>query len=78
MASKTQFHAIQFVWGCIAVDETNRIDSQPRAHAGTFVFSTTSDDGVRLWVGGRLLIDHWTQHAATTNTASMSLVSGTK
>ena len=27
-------------------------------------FSTTSDDGVRLWIGGELVIDHWTDHAS--------------
>ncbi len=30
---------------------------------GRFTFITESDDGVRLWVDGRLLIDNWTDHA---------------
>lgn len=30
---------------------------------GRFTFITESDDGVRLWVEGRLLIDNWTDHA---------------
>lgn len=30
---------------------------------GKFTFITESDDGVRLWVDGRLLIDNWTDHA---------------
>ena len=30
----------------------------------TYVFSATADDGVRLWVGGRLLIDQWRDQAA--------------
>lgn len=30
---------------------------------GRFTFITESDDGVRLWVNGRLLIDNWTDHA---------------
>ncbi|HYG73448.1 MAG TPA: protein kinase, partial [Planctomycetota bacterium] len=29
------------------------------AHSEVYTFSTTSDDGVRLWVDDRLLIDHW-------------------
>ena len=32
---------------------------------GRFTFYTESDDGVRLWVDGRLLIDNWTDHAPT-------------
>lgn len=32
---------------------------------GRFTFFTESDDGVRLWVDGRLLIDNWTDHAPT-------------
>ncbi len=30
---------------------------------GKFTFITESDDGVRLWVDGKLLIDNWTDHA---------------
>jgi hypothetical protein len=36
---------------------------------GDFVFSTNSDDGVRLWVDGRLLIDNWTHHGDTLNSS---------
>lgn len=32
---------------------------------GKFTFITESDDGVRLWVDGKLLIDNWTDHAPT-------------
>ncbi|KAF0174939.1 MAG: hypothetical protein FD161_3481 [Limisphaerales bacterium] len=32
---------------------------------GRFTFITESDDGVRLWVDGRLLIDNWSDHAPT-------------
>jgi len=42
----------------------------------TFQFITTSDDGVRLWLDGRLLIDNWTDHSATDNTASVDLIAG--
>ncbi len=34
--------------------------------AGTYRFTTTADDGVRLWVNGHLLIDQWKQQAAAT------------
>ncbi|RPJ39694.1 MAG: hypothetical protein EHM35_01715 [Planctomycetaceae bacterium] len=32
------------------------------AISDTFTFITTSDDGVRLWLDGKLLIDNWTGH----------------
>ncbi|WP_425291094.1 PA14 domain-containing protein [Spirosoma linguale] len=34
---------------------------------GNYTFSTTSDDGVRLWVNGAQVINNWTVHAPTTN-----------
>ena len=38
--------------------------------AGSYVFETLSDDGVRLWVDGAARIDNWTDHGPTTNTAA--------
>jgi len=44
---------------------------------GRFRFQTVSDDGVRLWVNGQLMIDHWTPHPATTDTSgAVRLVAG--
>jgi len=37
---------------------------------------TTSDDGVRLWLDGRLVIDNWTDHGTTDNTATANLIAG--
>jgi PA14 domain-containing protein/K319-like protein len=46
---------------------------------GAFTFSTVSDDGVRLWINGQLVIDNWIHHAATTNTsAALALVADAK
>lgn len=46
---------------------------------GNVTFSTQSDDGVRLWVDGELIIDNWTLHGTTTDTASpISLIAGEK
>jgi len=45
--------------------------------AGTYTFSVTVDDGVRLWVDGNLLIDEWRRQAATTFTAQTHLSAGT-
>jgi mono/diheme cytochrome c family protein len=39
--------------------------------AGAYYFRTYTDEGVRLWVNGVLLIDNWTPHAsATTDTSN--------
>jgi hypothetical protein len=43
---------------------------------GTFTFTTQSDDGVRLWVNGVLLVDNWTDHTLQTNSGSISLTAG--
>lgn len=46
---------------------------------GNVVFSTQSDDGVRLWIDDVLIIDNWTLHGTTTDTASaVSLTAGEK
>jgi MSHA biogenesis protein MshQ len=37
---------------------------------GDYIFETISDDGVRLWLGGRLIIDHWKDHGERTDTAA--------
>ncbi len=41
---------------------------------GSFTFTTTSDDGVRLYLNGQLLIDNWTDHALVQNSGTVSLV----
>jgi PA14 domain-containing protein/K319-like protein len=46
---------------------------------GSYRFSTVSDDGIRLWVNGQLVINNWTDHAPTTNTsAAISLAAGVR
>jgi hypothetical protein len=44
----------------------------------TYTFYTKSDDGVRLWVNGKRLIDNWTNHSATENSGSIALQAGQK
>jgi hypothetical protein len=39
----------------------------------TYTFSTTTDDGVRLWVNGQLIIDEWVDQAPTTWTGTIAL-----
>ena len=46
------------------------------ANSETYTFYTTSDDGVRLWVDGRLIIDNWTDHAPTENQGTITLTAG--
>jgi phage tail-like protein len=48
---------------------------RPR-YAETYTFRTRSDDGVRLWVAGRLIIDNWTDHAATEDAGQIRLEGG--
>jgi glucose/arabinose dehydrogenase len=45
--------------------------------AGTYTFSVTADDGVRLFVDGSLVIDRWVDQSATTYTVNMPLSAGT-
>ncbi len=42
----------------------------------TYQLITTSDDGVRLWLDGRLMIDNWTNHGSTDDVATVDLIAG--
>lgn len=48
---------------------------QPQ-YSGTYTFYTYSDDGVRLWVNGTLLVDNWTNHGPTENSGTIALTAG--
>lgn len=41
--------------------------------AGSYRFSVTADDGVRLWVNNNLVVDEWQNQAATTYTAVVNV-----
>jgi hypothetical protein len=45
--------------------------------SGNYQFTVTSDDGVRLYIDGKLAINRWVNQAPTTNTAKVSLSGGT-
>lgn len=43
---------------------------------GTYRFTATSDDGIRVWVDNDLIIDKWSDHPATTYNADKALGTG--
>jgi PA14 domain/K319L-like, PKD domain len=43
---------------------------------GSYTFTTASDDGVRVYLNGQLVIDNWTDHAVTSNGGIVSLTAG--
>ncbi|MHC4584717.1 MAG: PA14 domain-containing protein [Planctomycetota bacterium] len=42
----------------------------------TYTFYTISDDGVRLWVDGKLILENWTAHGDSEDTGTIDLVAG--
>jgi chitodextrinase len=44
--------------------------------AGATAFTVTADDGVRLWLDGAILVDAWTDQAATTYKVTRTLAAG--
>lgn len=47
-------------------------------YSETYKFYTRSDDGVRLWINGQLLIDDWNDHSFTENRGQITLMAGEK
>lgn len=74
---------IDFDWGMgapiagVPVDNFSvRWTADVAFSAGTYRFSTVTDDGVRLYVDGTLVIDSWVDQAGVTRTAERSLAAG--
>ena len=42
----------------------------------TYSFYTITDDGIRVWVNGKLIIQNWTNHGDTEDTGTIDLVAG--
>ncbi|MHC4146252.1 MAG: PA14 domain-containing protein, partial [Planctomycetota bacterium] len=42
----------------------------------TYSFYTITDDGIRVWVNGKLIISNWTHHGDTEDTGTIDLVAG--
>jgi alpha-D-xyloside xylohydrolase len=76
--------AIDFDWGLgtplpeIPADQFSvRWTGRLRApETGEYELSTLADDGVRLWLDGKLLIDDWNQHAPEYHGGRISLEAG--
>ncbi|MBA3848036.1 MAG: hypothetical protein H0X45_15515, partial [Planctomycetes bacterium] len=43
-----------------------------------YVFTTTSDDGIRLWIDGVLIIDQWNDHGPTQHSGRARLTAGNR
>ncbi len=52
---------------------TGRVQAE---HSEAYTFYASTDDGVRLWVNGELLIDQWQNQAATETSGSLALAAG--
>ncbi|HZF00108.1 MAG TPA: PA14 domain-containing protein [Planctomycetota bacterium] len=75
---------VDFSWGAGSPDASVGADTfsvrwtgtiQPQ-YSETYTFYTVSDDGVRLWVDGQLLIDHWDEHGSVEDSGSIALGAG--
>jgi hypothetical protein len=75
--------AIEFNWSSppfpnmsqtnFSVKWTGQILAQ---YSEPYTFYTTSDDGVRLYINGNLIINDWNSHGSTVDTVAVPLVSG--
>jgi PA14 domain len=84
---KTDLDAtIDFDWGKAAPQAGMGVDTfsvrwtgqiQPK-YSEEYAFKTTSDDGVRLWIDGKLVIDHWKDQPALPHSGKISLEAGKK
>ena len=68
---------ILFDWGDSPAEGVNAdlfavkwVGEVEAAFSEPYRFSTTTDDGLKLWVDGQLLIDNWTLHGSTVDTSA--------
>lgn len=69
---------VNFDWGSGSPDPSVGADTFSVRWTGTvtpafsqaYTFYTTSDDGIRVWVNGALVIDNFTDHASTENSGT--------
>ncbi len=78
--------AVNFDWGFGSPDKSISNDHFVAQWTGQilanyteeFSFYTNTDDGVRLWVNGQLIIDQWIDEAATEWSGKITLTAGQK
>ena len=71
----TRTEAVNFNWGGASPGDPIGVDafsvrwtgSLTPPESGSYTFGTRTDDGVRLWVGGELIVNNWGDHSATMN-----------
>jgi hypothetical protein len=74
---------LDFDWGPGAPSEAVGADhfgtvatSDFEIPAGGYEIRTVSDDGIRVWLDGKLVVDDWTWHGATPHDVSVDLPAG--
>jgi len=76
--------AIDFDWGTGELHPSLPVDNVSIRwtaqvvpdHSELYTFYATADDGVRVWVDGALIIDHWVVTAAVETTGTVVLAAG--
>ena len=77
---------INFNWGTGSPDSSVPADSFSARWTGvvvplytdTYTFYVTQDDGARLWVNGRLIVDSWADQNAAEHSGTITLTAGQK
>ena len=74
---------INYDWGSSSPDPSVNADSFSarwtrylNVTPGTYYFTATSDDGIRVWVDNALIINQWDEHPPQTFTADWGLLTG--
>ena len=81
---RTDAYPVAFDWGNSSPEPAMGPDSFSvewtgnfAFEAGTYTFTTTADDGVRLYVDGQLILDKWLNQPATTYNVAKTMTAGT-
>ncbi|MRN51556.1 hypothetical protein GJB61_00850 [Paenibacillus sp. LC-T2] len=76
--------ALDFNWRLLSPDATLGVDFFSVRWSGkikplyseTYQIFTTSDDGIRVWINGSLVIDSWTKQSGTERQGSITMNAG--
>ena len=76
-------NSINFDWGGGSPDSKVPVDNFSvrwqgnfNFNAGTYTFTATADDGIKVYIDNNLIIDQWKDQPATTYTANANLTAG--